>query len=348
MWEYSISTLFGGANGGVSCYLIPYFGIGGVESAASKLLSPKYQQKLSIETIYDNAEDAVGFKTAGFWRLFTKAMSIAERRPPILVVSLWRSCFVGVLVKVLWPSTKLVTFIHNTRDEHLLDYFFTRLAALLSIEVWADSISSSVERSSLIKLKKRRVISFVLESFDVVCDSLEPKFIFWGRIVEQKNLGLAIDIFSHIQRDYPSASFEIYGPPSPLVAELENIVASKGLIDAVNFKGVLSREDLAEVASKNCLFLQTSHYEGMCVSVIEAMQLGLIPLVTPVGEIPNYCQDGYSSMFISGADSADKIIELLDKPETIKAMRRRASAHWSNQPLYEDSFINALNEIDRL
>ncbi len=35
----------------------------------------------------------------------------------------------------------------------------------------------------------------------------------------------------------------------------------------------------------------------MAISVIEAMQAGLVPIVTPVGEITGYCSDGVNSVF---------------------------------------------------
>ena len=35
-------------------------------------------------------------------------------------------------------------------------------------------------------------------------------------------------------------------------------------------------------------YLQTSKFEGFAMSVVESMMMGLVPVVTPVGEIGRY------------------------------------------------------------
>ena len=62
------------------------------------------------------------------------------------------------------------------------------------------------------------------------------------------------------------------------------------------FNSVISENIVKHYAKKCSFFLQLSFYEGFAMSVIEAMQLGLVPVVTNVGEISNYCIDNFNGV----------------------------------------------------
>ena len=59
----------------------------------------------------------------------------------------------------------------------------------------------------------------------------------------------------------------------------------------VKFLGPKDLDSIIELTEETSFYLQTSKLEGMAMSVIESMQVGLIPLVTNVGEIQYYCFD---------------------------------------------------------
>src|SRR5690606_29152265 len=79
-------------------------------------------------------------------------------------------------------------------------------------------------------------------------------------------------------------------------------------------------------------FLMTSSAEGMAVSVVEAMQLGLIPIVTPVGEIPRYCAGGENAILVhDDGEAVAEIISLLERPDKLASMRESARGFWESQ-----------------
>ena len=65
------------------------------------------------------------------------------------------------------------------------------------------------------------------------------------------------------------------------------------------------------------------------MSVLESMQMGLIPIVTNVGELQNYCIDNKNSIIFKDIESTkDKIIKLLTMsklPSHIKAKIKSSS-----------------------
>lgn len=49
----------------------------------------------------------------------------------------------------------------------------------------------------------------------------------------------------------------------------------------------------------------------MAIAVTEAMQLGLVPIVTDVGEIAHYCKDGKNSIYYDN-NVLDKVMNLIN------------------------------------
>jgi glycosyltransferase involved in cell wall biosynthesis len=169
-----------------------------------------------------------------------------------------------------------------------------------------------------------------------------PSFIFWGRISQEKGLDRAIRLFAKVHKRYPIARFWVVGPDAGAQHAAQALCVSLGLKNAVIFMGNATLDEIVGYALPASFYLQTSHFEGMAMSVVEAMQLGLVPVVTPVGEIAHYCQDGQNAVII-GADqqAVEDVISLLVAGERYQAMRANAIATWAHQPLYRDSVLSA-------
>jgi glycosyltransferase involved in cell wall biosynthesis len=95
-------------------------------------------------------------------------------------------------------------------------------------------------------------------------------------------------------------------------------------------------------------YLQTSNFEGMAMSVVEVMQMGLVPVVTFVGEIAAYCRNGCNAVIVeSERQTVADLIRLLDSNELYQALRSAAIATWDDKPLYRDSMLDACRALLR-
>jgi glycosyltransferase involved in cell wall biosynthesis len=120
--------------------------------------------------------------------------------------------------------------------------------------------------------------------------------------------------------------------------QLEARSAELGLASAVRFVGALPFSDILEEARTHAFYLQTSTHEGMAMSVVEAMQLGLVPVVTPVGEIACYCRNDVNAVLIEDDEmAATTILQLLDDPNRYAQLRSTAIETWREKPLYRDA-----------
>ena len=332
-------------------HLVPYDGIGGVETAA-RTMKLVQQENLDFEVRYicdgKNKTRAQTIKsTYNPFRLLSAALRLHGESVDVLIVSLWRSLIVGIFVKLLKPRIKLVTFLHLAKDAHLLDSITHQASFLLSSQIWADSEATLRGRLSSSKQHHCKVISFVTKSIEASpLKKVEPVFTFWGRLNKQKGLDRAIRIFSAIHKQYPTARFLVIGPDDGDSTDIKNLCFTMGLGESVTFEGVASFAEITSYAAQASFYLQTSVVEGMAMSVVESMQLGLVPVVTPVGEIGTYCQHGYNAVLVdSDKKAVEDVLSLLDSNDRYQALRSKAIATWNDRPLYRDSVLNACRSI---
>ena len=82
------------------------------------------------------------------------------------------------------------------------------------------------------------------------------------------------------------------------------------------------------------------------MSVVEAMQMGVVPIVTAVGEIGSYCQSGENSVVIDTEELAiESVLTLLACDAQYKAMRSKAIATWNDVPRYAESVLHACEAL---
>lgn len=116
-----------------------------------------------------------------------------------------------------------------------------------------------------------------------------------GRIVEAKNYPLLLEAIA-LARDSGSEQFrvKVVGEgQAQLVAALEREIRERGLADRVELLG--NRLDVPELLGQSDLFLMSSAWEGLPISLIEATASGLPFIATDVGgcrELAELCSNG--------------------------------------------------------
>jgi len=101
--------------------------------------------------------------------------------------------------------------------------------------------------------------------------------------------------------DHPHLRFVAIGQ-GPLEPELHALHARLGLGDRFRFLGY--HPDPPEVLAGADLFSLTSRHEGLPISLLEAMALGVPPVVSAVGGIPEVVTDGRDGVLLAPRDPA--------------------------------------------
>ena len=154
-------------------------------------------------------------------------------------------------------------------------------------------------------------------------------FAAWARIDRNKGFDRALDLIAALVANGHDARFDLHGPDGGARGELEAQARRLGIADRVHFHGPLDRTKLPRVAAEASFFLLPSRFEGMAMACVEAMQLGLVPVVTPAGEMAHYVVPGETGILIDPdriGDSAAEVAALLAAPDRFAAMRTAATA----------------------
>lgn len=331
-------------------HLVPKNGIGGVEISTSSLLHANGDNfNYSVEYISLNKSYRVSFYKQ-FISLFSITFKLIKLNPDVLICSLWKSALVGCILKIIKPNIILVSFLHNSRSQHFFDYIFNKILILVSSHILVDSLATRNSRVNKNLLYKTTIISFLIrKDFSLITESKAlPNFIFWGRLHYQKNIKIALKLFLQIKQKYPQANFTIIGPDAGKLSELKLETHRLNLVNNVNFLGPLSYEEICKEAMKHTFYLQTSLYEGMAMSVIEAMQLGLVPIVTPVGEIKSYCKNGANSIVINELNNVlFDVSRVIGEPHLYLKLRNSAIQTWEKKPTYKDDMLIFCEKISK-
>ncbi len=129
-----------------------------------------------------------------------------------------------------------------------------------------------------------------------------------------------------IQRE-PRARFLLVGI-GPLAKPLAQEARRMGLNGQVVFTGF--RRDAAALIGAADLFVLPSVYEGLPVSLLEAMALGRATIATRVGGVPEVIAAGETGVLVEPADAdglADEIVSLLGDPERRRRLGEAARRH---------------------
>jgi glycosyltransferase involved in cell wall biosynthesis len=110
-----------------------------------------------------------------------------------------------------------------------------------------------------------------------------------GRFLEVKNHRLILDAFSDLHREYPNMRLKLIGGGA-LFDEIQNYTAELGLESAVEFTGIIDK--VYEQMHDADVFLLPSKFEGMPITLIEAMGTRLPIVASNVGGIPDmFCNE---------------------------------------------------------
>ena len=172
-------------------------------------------------------------------------------------------------------------------------------------------------------------------------------FIYWGRLCPYKNIDKAINFFSKIYKLNKEATFVIIGPDYGAKKDLEKKIRNMNLENKVLIFDYMNFKEIKKYAEKSSFFIQLSSYEGMAMSVCESMQLGLIPLVTNVGQIKNYCKNLHNSLIYHNNDNEilGNVIKILNSKKEYLKIRKNIFQTWRTQPTYKKDMIKNFDDL---
>jgi glycosyltransferase involved in cell wall biosynthesis len=124
-----------------------------------------------------------------------------------------------------------------------------------------------------------------------------------GRLDRQKNPSLMVEAFARASASRPQLRLLLVGD-GVLRADLERQIAQAGLGGKVVLGGLQPPQRIARLLRAADLYLMSSAYEGMPISVLEALASGLPVVSTDVGEVRRVVRPGVSGELVGTDDAA--------------------------------------------
>lgn len=156
--------------------------------------------------------------------------------------------------------------------------------------------------------------------------AIQPKLLWVRAFTEIYNPTMAIQVLDRLVKEFPEAELCMVGPDKDGSLEKTRLLAqSLGL--KVTFPGQLSKSAWIQLSEQYDVFLNTTHFDNMPVSVIEAMSLGLAVVSTRVGGIPFLIEDSKEGLLVDDNDiqsMSDAIQFLLKNPSEFSRITKKA------------------------
>ena len=156
-------------------------------------------------------------------------------------------------------------------------------------------------------------------------------FLCVARLIERKGQHHLLEAFAQLRRGCKRSLRLIFVGTGDAEPELRDLAVRLSIIDAVTFKGFLSRDQMPPIYREADVFALPSQQEGMSIALLEAMASGLPVIVTDTGGTAELVTQGLNGEIVGWNDVqalTAALRHLLDSDDLRRRMgeesRRRA------------------------
>lgn len=286
---------------------------------------------------------------------------IAQTQPDVLVFSHINLSPVGLLIRRLWPATRLVTVVHGLEVWEPLR-LLRRRAVRAADAVWSPSEYSRqmLHRTSDVGLERIKVLPWALSQDFSAHPVTGDRTADEGGGQKEQDAPAGLNLLSVTRLDaadrgykgvwdvlralplvhqqLPNVSYTIVGDGSGR-AQYEALARELGLSRHVRFLGAVSDGALTRAYRECHLFTLPSEGEGFGLVFLEAMAAGKPVVAARAGAAPEVVIDGEHGLLVGFGDIpalAGALTTLLADPTRCalmgEAARRRVADQFTFQP----------------
>ncbi|MBO3461945.1 glycosyltransferase family 4 protein [Aetokthonos hydrillicola Thurmond2011] len=145
-----------------------------------------------------------------------------------------------------------------------------------------------------------------------------PRLIMVARFNEQKDQATLLNAIALLSNH--TLHLDLVGSGSSL-SSCKALAQSLGIADRVSFLG--DRTDVSELLTQSQIFILSTHYEGLPISILEAMRAGLPIVATNVNGVPEEIVHSETGLLVPPKDVqllADALSTLIQSPDLRQQM----------------------------
>jgi glycosyltransferase involved in cell wall biosynthesis len=162
-----------------------------------------------------------------------------------------------------------------------------------------------------------------------------PRLIMVARFNEQKDQATLLRAIALLKGRGVKVALDFVGS-GPSLSMRRTLAERLGIDENVRFLG--DRNDVPQLLADAQVFVLSTHYEGLPISILEAMRAGLPVIASRVGGVPEEVEDNVTGLLVPRSDVpalAQAIFKLVDSPalraQMGKAGRARFSAEFTQE-----------------
>lgn len=332
--------------------VIPEFGIGGAETMCENLslalvregvdvvavslydyhsLITERMEKNGIPVVYLNKKKGLDLGV-----IIRLAKLLKTIKPDVVHTHLYSLKYAYFAAKIAGVETVVHT-MHNiaqkesTPKNRKLNRFFFRYCGVIPVAL-SENIKNTIEEEYGLTSNS---IPVIYNGVDLTkCRRKENsilhdpiKIIHVGRFSEQKNhIGL-INEFCSFHNLYKNSVLLLVGN-GELQDTIYNATEKRGLGNCVQFLG--TRDDVYNLMNESDIFVLPSLYEGVPMTIIEAMGTGLPVIASAVGGVPNMIDDKKDGFLIQNNEG-----------ELFQALQQIAENDYLRQSISDNAIIKS-------
>lgn len=310
--------------------VMPFFGLGGAETMCENLVyelkkighevivvslyskqTPITErlEKMEIDIRYLNKKE--GFDGSLFYKL---RKLFLQERPDVIHTHIYTTKYVFPIAVQL--RIRVVHTVHSiatkemSKASRILNKFFYKYFDVIPV-----ALSEAVKKTIINEYRlDPATVPVVFNGIDLKRCKIKSHYdiekvfriVHVGSFLEVKNHAGLIDAFEIFNKKYPNSELHLIGDGERR-EQIEQMVSEKGLSNYVKFYGLQSNVHL--YLSDMDVFTLPSLYEGIPMSIVEAMGTGLPIVASKVGGIPDMLDDNCSMLVQPDAASIANAFE---------------------------------------
>lgn len=263
------------------------------------------------------------------------------------------SFFVHVSGSYYRPGTKLMTVIHNQLPQMVKSESLSRpdIVVCVSPKIFEQAIAYKTTNRVLTILNGAKFPANFMKEINY-SENRVFNILFVGRVEDrQKAVFILPQIVSRLAEKKVNVKLTIVGT-GPDENQLKKMVEEKGLSQFIDFKGLVAAKEVVGYYQANDILLLPSNFEGLPLTVIEAMGNGCVPVASNLPASTDLCvKNGINGYLLKPGDAeafVEKIAFLANNIDILQKMSvesiKMAHAEFSQTRAYH----TYLEEIDKL
>lgn len=195
----------------------------------------------------------------------------------------------------------------------------------------------------------------ILENFTPIYDNAHTpnrssrRVLYMGRLEKEKGIDDLPEICHQVACSMPDVVFVLCGE-GPLKSWIESEFSKRGLSKNLSCLGWVDGKTKLSTLKSSSLFLLPSRFEGMPMSILEAMGLGLPVVATDVGGIPQIVQNRSNGILCAPGDTeamASAIVKILGSADLYSDMstKSKSIAESHSIPVYSSELESIYDEL---